>query len=94
MERLSKNDVLVLASTSGDASLSDLSGLNLRGVELLGMRFDGSNLKGADLSSANLSGSSFRNADLSGCNLSSSNFTGCSFTKANLERIQNKENTV
>ena len=57
MQRLSKQEVLLLSSSTGDASNCDLSGVRLANLELLGMCFDGSLFTGADLSSSNLSGS-------------------------------------
>lgn len=41
MEKLSRSDLQMLASSTGDASNCDLSGMNLNNMELIGFKFDG-----------------------------------------------------
>ena len=73
---------------------ADLSGADLRDVDISGWTFTGTNLRDADLSGANLVGAEFDDADLSGADLSGANLrfadlrgadlSGANLTDANL----------
>ena len=49
MKKLSKRDILALASSTGDASNRDLSGVNLTNMELIGFTSVTGSLQMGDL---------------------------------------------
>ena len=63
---------------------ADLSGADLRDVDISGWRFTGTNLRDADLSGANLLGAEFEDADLSGADLTAANLRGADLRGADL----------
>ena len=63
---------------------ADLSGADLRDVDISGWTFTGTNLRDADLSGANLFGAEFEDADLGGADLTAADLRGADLSGANL----------
>jgi uncharacterized protein YjbI with pentapeptide repeats/beta-lactamase regulating signal transducer with metallopeptidase domain len=58
----------------------DLSGRDLRNIDLHGLKITGADMTKTDLRGANLAGTEFAGTDLSGANLDGANLTGARFT--------------
>ncbi len=58
----------------------DLSGRDLRNIDLHGIKITGADMSKTDLRGANLAGTEFAGTDLSGANLDGANLTGARFT--------------
>ena len=68
-------DGLVLTA-KGDFAGKDLSGLDLRRVDLVGANFSCANLQGTNFGGANLCGANFSRANLAGANFQKANLRG------------------
>ncbi len=62
----------------------NLSGRDLRNVDLHGIKITGADMSKTDLRGANLAGTEFTGTDLSGANLDGANLTGAKFTGADI----------
>lgn len=71
-----------------DLSGTDLRGVNLRGTDLSGANLNGANLRGTDLSVANLNGTDLRGVDLSWADLSETDLSGADLSGADLKIYQ------
>ena len=81
-------DIVAAAHAKGewpDLACLDLSGLDLRYMNLTGADFTGSNLAGADLRFSNMSGAQFVRASLRRARLSVTNLRDANFYGADLE---------
>jgi uncharacterized protein YjbI with pentapeptide repeats/beta-lactamase regulating signal transducer with metallopeptidase domain len=63
---------------------TNLSGMDLRGLHLIGVDLSHANLRGANLQDATFSGVDFSGADLRGANTDGTKFIGCDFSGAQL----------
>jgi uncharacterized protein YjbI with pentapeptide repeats/beta-lactamase regulating signal transducer with metallopeptidase domain len=63
---------------------TNLSGMDLRGIHLIGVDLSHANLRGANLQDATFSGVDFSGADLRGANTDGTKFIGCDFSGAQL----------
>src|SRR5947199_51793 len=78
---ITRSDVDQLLNDVNENGL-DLSGKNLRGIDLSNFDLDGANLRGADLSEATLTG-----ADLNGSQMNEADLTGAVLNGASLENV-------
>jgi uncharacterized protein YjbI with pentapeptide repeats len=74
-----------LSSASRDLSFANLSGLNLRKVQLRGANLAFAQLQGADLSEAQLQGAHLFKANLQGANLAFAQLQGADLSEAQLQ---------
>ncbi len=78
------NDGMRPDLSGSNVKMLELSGINLAGARMRGVILAGADLSGADLSGADLSGADLMEADLSGADLSGADLSGANLMGADL----------
>ena len=81
-------------TSQNECKFCDLSGADLRGVNLTRADLRGANLTGADLVKANLKDANLKEANLERANLLLANLTGTNLMLANLKGARNLEKAI